>query len=98
MLYMLICEDRSDDGLERRTQARPDHLAYLESLGRKVRAAGAMLADDETTPRGSILIIEAETMEAARAIADADPYAKAGVFDSVKIYPWRQAAGVVPLG
>jgi uncharacterized protein YciI len=37
-------------------------------------------------------------MGEARAIADADPYAKAGVFAEVEIHPFRQAAGFVPLG
>lgn len=57
-----------------------------------------MLTEDEKEPRGSALIVEAENIEEARAIAKADPYAKADVFETVEIYPWRQAAGVVPVG
>jgi uncharacterized protein YciI len=98
MLYMLICKDKPGDGLARRMETRPDHLAYLESLGDKVRIGGAMLSEDGKEPRGSVLIIEAGSLEEARAIADADPYKKAGVFAEVEIHPWRQGAGVVPLG
>jgi uncharacterized protein YciI len=98
MLYVLICKDRPSDGLTRRMETRPSHLAYLESLGAKVRAAGGILSDDEKEPRGSLLIIEASSLDEAKAIAAADPYAKAEVFESVEIYPWRQAAGVKTLG
>jgi uncharacterized protein YciI len=95
MLYVLICKDKPGDGLARRMAARPDHLAYLQSLGDKVRIGGAILTADEKEPRGSVLIVEAATLDEARAIAAADPYAKADVFESVEIHTWRQAAGVV---
>ncbi len=93
MMYVLICRDNPQGGLERRMATRPEHLEYLASLADKVRVGGAFLSDDEKEPRGSILIIEAASMDEAKAIADADPYAKAGVFSNVEILPWRQGAG-----
>ncbi|MBX2804684.1 MAG: YciI family protein [Hyphomicrobiales bacterium] len=98
MLYILICYDKPETGLERRMAARPDHLAYLESAEDKVRIGGAMLTPDEKSPLGSVIVIEADSIEEARAFAQADPYAKADVFSDVEIYPWRQAAGVVKVG
>lgn len=98
MLYILICKDEAADGLGRRMAARPEHLAYLKSLNEKVRIGGALLSPDEKEPRGSVIIIEAANIDEARAIADADPYAKSGVFEEVEIYPYRQAAGVVQAG
>jgi uncharacterized protein YciI len=98
MLYVLICKDLPGEGLARRLRARPDHLAYLDSLGEKVRAAGGLLSEDGTEPRGSLIIIEAGSLDEARAIAAADPYAKAGVFADVEVHPWRQAVGAVSLG
>jgi uncharacterized protein len=97
MLYVLICKDRPDGGLALRTQTRPAHLAYLESLGAKLRVGGAMLSDDASEPRGSVLIVEAANLDEARAISAADPYAKAGVFAEVEIRPFRQAVGAVSL-
>ena len=38
---------------------------------------------------GSLVVIEAASLEAARAIAAGDPFAKAGLFASVEIRPWR---------
>ncbi len=97
MLFALICKDKPGEGLARRMATRPAHLAWLQSLGEKVRCAGGLLTPDGSEPRGSLLIIEAEDLAAAQAIADADPYAAASVFESVEIIPWRQAVGAVQL-
>lgn len=98
MLYILICRDKAGDGLARRMEARPEHLAYLKSLGDQVRVGGALLSQDGKEPLGSVIIIEAANIEEARAIANADPYATAGVFEDVEIFPYRQTAGVVQAG
>jgi uncharacterized protein YciI len=98
LLYMLIGKDKPGEGLERRMKARPEHLAYLESLGDKIRAAGPFLSEDGKEPRGSVIIFEAASLEEARSIAAADPYAEADVFAEVEIVPWRQGAGIVQLG
>jgi uncharacterized protein YciI len=37
------------------------------------------------------VIVEAETLAEAQAIADGDPFSKAGVFESVEVKPWRLA-------
>jgi uncharacterized protein YciI len=98
MLYVLICKDLPGEGLARRLAARANHLAYLESLGAKLRAAGGLLSDDGAEPRGSLIIIEAGNLAEAQAIAADDPYTKAGVFADVEIHPWRQAVGAVSIG
>jgi uncharacterized protein len=98
MLYIAICKDNPVDGLVRRKETRPRHLAYLEGFGDKVRAGGALLSEDGTEPRGSVVIIEAESLEAARVAFAGDPYAQAGVFASIEIYPLKQAVGAVQLG
>lgn len=97
MLFALICKDKPEDGLARRVATRPTHLAYLESLGDKLRAAGPLLSGEGGDPCGSLLIVEAESLEAAKAIAAADPYAAADVFASVDVMPWRQTVGAVTL-
>jgi len=37
---------------------------------------------------GSLVVIEAASLQAAKEIAAGDPYAKAGLFASVEIRPW----------
>jgi uncharacterized protein YciI len=87
MLFALLCEDRVDAGTLR-ADTRASHLEHLKALGPVLRFAGPFLGDDGK-PTGSLLVVEAESPEAARAIADADPYAKAGLFGSVTVRRWN---------
>jgi uncharacterized protein YciI len=89
MKYVLICEDKKDS-LEVRLGNRDKHLAYLGELGDRVSLAGPMLSDDGESMVGSVLIIEAESADEIEAIAAADPYALAGLFEKVTIRPFRQ--------
>ncbi len=87
MLFALICTDKPAS-LELRMRVRPDHLAFLERLGSNLKAAGPFI-DDDGKPTGSLVIIKADDMSAAKAIASDDPYAIAGLFSSVEIKPWK---------
>lgn len=87
MLYALICNDKPGH-LETRMGNRPAHVAWLESLGDNLKAAGPFLGPDEK-PAGSLVIIEAADMAAAETLAAADPYAKAGLFAHVEIRAWK---------
>ena len=89
MKYILICEDR-EGALNVRLANRDRHLAYIGELGDRVSLAGPMLSDDGESMVGSVLIIEADSVEEIRAIADSDPYALAGLFSKVTIRPFRQ--------
>lgn len=89
MIYILLCKDKSGY-LQTRLDNRPAHVDYLNALDANgtLRFAGPFL-DTEGKPTGSMVAIEAEDEAAARAIADGDPYAKAGLFESVDIRPWN---------
>jgi uncharacterized protein YciI len=88
MLFALICTDKPD-GLPIRKEKRPEHLAYLKSLGGALKFAGPFTQDDGETMNGSLVVVEADSLPSARAIADGDPFAKAGVFATVEIRPWK---------
>jgi len=87
MLFALICTDKPG-GLAIRKANRPEHLAYLESLGDTLLFAGPFTEEDGQTMNGSLIVIDAESLRDARAIADGDPFARAGLFASVEIRPW----------
>lgn len=93
MLFMMICRDKPD-GLDARMAARPAHLEFLKSFGDRVKLGGAMLDGTGEKPIGSVIVITADSLADAQAIAAQDPYATAGVFESVEIVPFRQAVGV----
>jgi uncharacterized protein YciI len=87
MLYALICTDKSDSLAIRRAK-RPEHVKYLQSLGDRLVLAGPFTEPDGETMNGSLVVIEAASLDAARNIAAGDPFAKVGLFASVEIRPW----------
>jgi uncharacterized protein len=89
MLFALLCKDKPDH-LSVRMEARPAHVEHLKKLNAEgvLKMAGPFL-DDEGKPCGSLVVIHADTIEAAKALADSDPYAKAGLFESVDIKPFN---------
>lgn len=89
-LYALTCLDK-ENGLETRLGARQDHLAWVQSTG-MLRLGGPFL-DDKGDMAGSLMIIEAADLEAARQFNRDDPYTKAGLWASVDIRPFRVTFG-----
>ena len=87
MLYALVCTDKPKS-VDLRMSVRPDHLAFLQSLGDRLKAGGPFLGEDGQ-PNGSLVVIEADSKSEAEAIAADDPYAKAGLFKSVEIKAWN---------
>lgn len=88
-LFTFICTDKPGH-LNVRMDTRPAHLDHLNALNEKgiLKIAGPFL-DGEGKPNGSLIIVETDTIEEARALADADPYAKAGLFSSVEVKPYN---------
>lgn len=89
MLYSFYCLDKAGS-LDIRLSNRPEHLVYLEGLGARLVTAGPLTSEDGQTPLGSLLVIDCADRADAEAVAAGDPYAKAGLFESVAIRPWRQ--------
>ena len=85
------------DALPARLAARPAHLARLTALrdAGRLLLAGPCPAIDAEDPglagfSGSIVIAEFESLEAARAWADTDPYVQAKVYARVEVRPFRK--------
>ena len=95
-LFVLICHDKPNS-LELRMKTREAHLAYARESGVKILLGGPLLSDDGQTMQGSLILIEAPDLLAARKFSERDPYKKAGLFESVEIRPWRKVIGSVEL-
>jgi uncharacterized protein YciI len=89
-VFAMIGWDVPDSGALRQRH-RPAHLANLEGLvaAGRVRHAGPLL-DAGGTPRGSLVLFEAESLEAARRLAAADPYVTGGVFARHEVHETRR--------
>jgi uncharacterized protein YciI len=90
MRVAIICRDRPGHE-ELRKANREAHLAYLRETG-VVEMAGPFL-DAEGAMTGSLLVLDVPDMAAAEAWAAADPYAKAGLFESVTLDEWKKVIG-----
>ena len=89
MLFAFLCTDKAG-ALQVRLDTRPEHDNYLKGLNEagKLAFAGPFL-DADGKPNGSLVVVKAETIEEARTRAENDPYAKAGLFETVEVKAWN---------
>ena len=94
MLYAIMSQFIEDCG-EKRAEARPAHLERLETLQNQGRLvlAGPHPAIDSEDPgpagfSGSLIVAEFDSLQAAQAWAETDPYAEAGIYASLMVKPF----------
>ena len=92
-LYVLHCIDRPD-ALDVRMGAREAHLAYVRERIDRVKLGGPYLSEAGEMA-GSLIILEAEDLPAAKAFNDQDPYTLAGLWSHVDIRPFRATVGTL---
>lgn len=96
MWYVIFSQD-VENSLEKRMSVRPAHLERLQVLQDEGRllTAGPLPAIDSENPgeagfTGSTVIADFDSLEEAKAWADADPYVAAGVYANVIIKPFKK--------
>ena len=92
MLFVLICTDKPG-ALELRKANRDAHLEFIKGLGDTIKLGGPILTEDGAGMTGSLLVLEADSRRAVDDIAAQDPYAKADLFETVDIRPWKWTVG-----
>ncbi len=90
-MFCLICKDKPDH-VQLRMDNRPAHIEYVLSSG-IVAAAGPFTDDDRETMIGTMMLLNVDSRAAAEDFAANDPYAKAGLFASVEVFPWKHLIG-----
>jgi uncharacterized protein len=96
MFFVVYASDKPGQG-ELRASIRETHRAHLRNPGRhevRVRLGGPTLDECGLEMRGTMLVIEADSIEAVRAFLADDPYCRAGLFASMEIRPWRWGIGL----
>jgi uncharacterized protein YciI len=96
MLFFILCTDKPHHGALR-AATRPAHLAHIQPLvdtGRLI-IAGPIPSEASPDPsvaiEGSLIVAEFDTQTDAETWAANDPYALAGLFESVSVRPYRKA-------
>ncbi|PHQ85366.1 MAG: hypothetical protein COB65_03265 [Thalassobium sp.] len=90
MRFALITKDKLGH-IEVRKANRDAHLAYIAETG-VVEMAGPFV-DPDGMMSGSLIIMDVADRAAAQAWADNDPYAKAGLFEKVRLEQWNKVVG-----
>lgn len=93
---MILGRD-APNSLAQRLAVRPQHLARLQALveAGRLLLAGPLPAIDSPDPgpagfSGSLIVASFDSLEAARAWAEADPYLAAGVYTEVDVRPFKR--------
>ncbi len=91
--FMVYALDKPDRETARLT-ARDAHRARLRDHAHPIRVMiGGPLLDDEGGMIGTMLVVEAESMDLVRRFVAQDPYVCADVYASVAIHPFNWGLG-----
>jgi uncharacterized protein YciI len=95
MQFVVWTTDRAGS-LPDRLRVRDAHRARLRAPAPhavEVLLAGPTLAAADGAMNGTLLVVQADDIDAVRAFVDGDPYVAAGVYERVEIRPWRCGLG-----
>jgi uncharacterized protein len=89
--YFAVFATDKPDMREVRERVRSSHRTYLRSAtqhGVRVRLGGPTLAPLCNAMNGTLLVVEADDIDAVMRFVGNDPYMKEGVFSRVEVRPW----------
>jgi hypothetical protein len=89
MQYAIYGLDKPN-GLDVRKANRDAHVAHLRRHLDNIVVAGPLLSDDGATMIGSLIVVDFAEKAQLDAFLTDDPYAKAALFQSVAVRPWKK--------
>jgi uncharacterized protein len=93
MHWLIKCRSKpATDALREATL--PAHRNFLDGYPEVTWYSGPLFTDDNKNAIGSLRLIEFPDRAAATAYINADPYTKAGIFESINIERWRPGLDV----
>jgi uncharacterized protein YciI len=88
MHWLIKCRSKpATDALREATL--PAHRNFLDGYPDVTWYSGPLFTDDNKNAVGSLRLIEFPDRTAAQAYINADPYTKAGIFESISIQRWK---------
>ena len=89
MYYLILCDDKP--GCESiRDRLRPKRIQWLDRNADRLIAAGGKVDSENRRVTGGLMIVEAESQEAAERFADEDPFLAAGLYRNLEVVRWRR--------
>jgi uncharacterized protein len=95
-MYFVVWATDREGTQAARLAVRDAHRARLRAPAPHpivVVAGGPTLGESDNAMNGSLLVIEADNIEAVRRFVADDPYEVAGVYARVEIRPWYWSLG-----
>ena len=85
MLYLIYCRDNPS------TPTRRDEFYDAHRASIKILIAGPYTSVDSDKKIGSMLVVEAETLEQVEEFQQSDPFALNGVWNEVSVNPYLKS-------
>lgn len=95
MFFVMFATDKPGHA-QVRASVREPHRLYLRDPGThkvRVHLGGPTLDEESEQMNGTMLVIEADSIDEVRAFVADDPYSQAGLFSAVEIRPWNWGLG-----
>lgn len=90
MLFVIHCQDKPENGKVRLAN-RPAHVQYMMTFKDRLRLLGPLLGgEDGSAMVGSLIVIDLPDRVAVDDFLAADPYGRAGLFESVIVRGFKQ--------
>jgi uncharacterized protein len=93
MHWLIKCRSKPATDALRETTL-PAHRHFLDGYPEVTWYSGPLFTDDNKNAIGSLRLIEFADRAAALAYINADPYTKAGIFESINIERWKPGLDV----
>ncbi len=88
-MFMVQCKDKPGH-LQTRLDTRSAHLEYAKGFLDKILIGGPLLTDDGQGMIGSAFVFDTDDRAELDAFLANDPYAKAGLFESVSVIRYKK--------
>jgi len=88
-MYALICFDCLDS-TALRDQHRAAHMEFLKQHSEKIVFGGPLKNTPDGASTGALIVVDCATREEAEAFIAADPFCRAGVYESVAVRAFKQ--------
>ena len=94
--YFAVWATDAPGMLSARQRVREAHRSRLRDPGPhavRVLLGGATLDETDAQMNGTLLVVQAEHIDAVRRFVAEDPYVREGVYKSVEVRPWAWGLG-----
>jgi uncharacterized protein YciI len=88
-MYAIVCFDRPDSA-PLRDEHRAAHQEFLKKNSARIVFGGPLKNTLEGPSSGALIVVDCATREEARALIEADPFYRGGVYESVALRAFKQ--------